>query len=184
EWPDKINQAMINDANAVSSDVLPTLLEIADMELPNRPIDGISLLPMLENRMHQRPVPIGFWNGRPRNGGDGLADYIDSELQKGTTPLVKLMGGIATRNFKNFHHPDIQEKDFSGPRAWLDNQYKLVIHGGTESKAERELFDVRSDPAEKNNLITTQPDLANDMEEEMRIWQQSVLESLKGNDYQ
>lgn len=184
EWPAKINQPMINDAHAVSSDVMPTLLDIVGGDLPERPIDGISLLPMLENRMHQRPEPIGFWNGRPRNGGDGLEDYIDPELQKGTTPLVKLMNGIATRNFRNYHQRDIQEEDFSGPRALLDNQYKLVIHGGTGEDAKRELFDIHSDPAEEKNLIDSQAELAGNMEEQLREWQQSVLESLTEADYQ
>ncbi|WP_439482580.1 sulfatase family protein [Cyclobacterium plantarum] len=184
EWPAKIKQPIVSDANAVSSDVMPTLLDIIGADLPERPIDGISLLPMMENRMPQRPAPIAFWNGRPRNAGEGLEDYIDPELQKGTTPLVKLMGGIATRNFKNFHQTDIREEDFSGPRALLDNQYKLVIHGGTGEDAKRELFDIRSDPAEEKNLIDTQAEIAGNMEDQLRSWQQSVLESLTESDYQ
>ncbi|MBD3630298.1 sulfatase-like hydrolase/transferase [Cyclobacterium sp.] len=183
EWPAKIKQPIVSDANAVSSDVMPTLLDIIGADLPDRPIDGISLLPMMENRMPQRTAPIAFWNGRPRNGGEGLEDYIDPDLQKGTTPLVKLMGGIATRNFKNFHQTDIREEDFSGPRALLDNQYKLVIHGGTGEDAKRELFDIRSDPAEEKNLIDTQSELAGNMEDQLRSWQQSVLESLTEADY-
>ncbi|NHE57311.1 sulfatase family protein [Cyclobacterium plantarum] len=184
EWPAKIKQPIVSDANAVSSDVMPTLLDIIGADLPELPIDGISLLPMMENRMPQRPAPIAFWNGRPRNAGEGLEDYIDPELQKGTTPLVKLMGGIATRNFKNFHQTDIREEDFSGPRALLDNQYKLVIHGGTGEDAKRELFDIRSDPAEEKNLIDTQAEIAGNMEDQLRSWQQSVLESLTESDYQ
>lgn len=183
EWPAKIKQPMVTDAHAVSSDILPTLLEMTGMELPDRPIDGISLLPLMENKMNQRPTPIAFWNGRPRNGGEDLEDYIDPELQKGTTPLVKLMGGIATRNFKNFHQTDIQEEDFSGPRALLDNQYKLVIHGGTGGDAKKELFDILSDPGEEKNLIDTQAEVAGNMEDQLIEWQQSVLESLTEADY-
>jgi hypothetical protein len=58
-----------------------------------------------------------------------------------------------------------------------------VIHGGTDEKAVRELFDVRVDPAEKNNLIDTQPEIAQKLEKQLRDWQQSVLESLMGKDY-
>jgi arylsulfatase A-like enzyme len=134
--------------------------------------------------MSVRPEPIKFWNGRPRQEeGYTPKPYIDPELQKGTTPLVKLMGGIATRNFQNYHHPDIQEKDFGGPRSILDNRYKLVIHGGTDEDALRELFDVREDPAEEKNLIEAQPEIAQKLEKQLRDWQQSVLESLIGKDY-
>jgi hypothetical protein len=93
------------------------------------------------------------------------------------------MGGIATRNFKNFHREDIREEDFSGPRAWLDNQHKLVIHGGSGPDAKRELFDILADPEEQFNVIESKPELAKKMEAELRDWQQSVLESLIGTDY-
>lgn len=110
-------------------------------------------------------------------------DYIDLELQKGTSPLVKLMDGINTRYFKNFHHPDIQDQDFLGPRSILDNRYKLVIHGEANSNAIKELYDVREDPAEKNNLITVEPQIAEVLEKRLLTWQQSVLKSLMGEDY-
>jgi arylsulfatase A-like enzyme len=134
--------------------------------------------------MRERPSPIAFWNGRARNEpGFKPEPYIEPGLQKGTTPLVKLMGDIATRDFKNFHHPDIREQDFGGPRAMLDNRYKLVIHGEANDDAVRELFDVREDPAEENNLIKAQPAIAEKLEQQLRDWQQSVLESLIGEDY-
>ncbi|MEX2512168.1 MAG: sulfatase-like hydrolase/transferase [Cyclobacteriaceae bacterium] len=183
EWPARITEPMVSQMNAVSSDVLPTLCEISNQPLPDRILDGISLVPMIEGNMTQRPEPIEFWNRRPRDQ-ESQEPYIDPELQKGTTPLVKLMGDIATRNFKNFHHPDIQEQDFQGPRALLDQQYKLVIHGSTGPEAKRELFDIVEDPAEENNIIDSKPELAQEMENELRTWQQSVLESLLGNDYQ
>jgi len=183
EWPERIKTPFITEMHGVSSDVFPTLSEITRQPLPNRPIDGISLLPMLEGKMDSRPEPIAFWNGRPRNNGEGLADYIAPELQKGTSPLVKLMNGIPTRNFKNFHHPDIQEQDFSGARALLGNQYKLVIHDGKNGDTKRELFDIHLDPAEEKNILSDQPEIAEDMEKKLRNWQQSVLESLIGNDY-
>ncbi|WP_339921779.1 sulfatase-like hydrolase/transferase [uncultured Cyclobacterium sp.] len=184
EWPSKVPMPLITDVHGVSSDVFPTLSEITGQELPDRPIDGISLLPLLVGEMDVRPEPIAFWNGRPRNNGKGLVDYIDPELQKGTTPLVKLSNGIPTRNFKNFKHPDIQEQDFSGPRTLLGNQYKLVIHGGTGMEAEKELFDIDADPAEENNILSEHPEIAENMEKTLYDWQQSVLESLIGNDYQ
>lgn len=103
-------------------------------------------------------------------------------MQKGTTPTAKLgPDGAATRNFQNFHHPGLQERDFAGPRANLDNRYKLVIDGDRESV--KELFDVRSDLAEKNNVIQAHPAITLKLEQQLRAWQQSVLESLTSADY-
>jgi arylsulfatase A-like enzyme len=181
EWPARLARPRVSDVNTVTTDILPTLCAIAGQPLPKRPLDGINLLPLLDGKMTERPSPIGFWNGLPRPAAGTAKPYLEPELQKGTTPLVKLMDGIATRNFENYRHPQIAEKDFAGARAILDNRYKLVIDGAPGSG--RELFDVRSDPAEKNNLIQTHAAVAAKLEQQLCAWQQSVLESLTGADY-
>jgi arylsulfatase A-like enzyme len=131
--------------------------------------------------MTSRPTPIGFWNGGEARPA-GAKPYLAPEVQVGTTPLVKLdPDGRATRNFLNFHYSEIKESDFGRARALLDNQYKLVINGGQGTG--KELFDVRADPAEKNNVIAAHPDIAAKMEQQLRAWQQSVLTSLTGADY-
>jgi len=183
EWPAQISQPRVSDVNTVTSDILPTLCELAGQPLPKRPLDGISLQPLLAGRMTERPAPIGFWNARPRPEAAGpRRPYIDPALQQGTTPLAKLgPDGTPTRNFQNFHHPDIRPEDFAGPRAIVDNRYKLVVDG--ERGGTRELFDLRRDPAEKKNLIASEPAVAAKLEQQLRAWQQSVLESLTGADY-
>lgn len=183
EWPARISQPRVSDVNTVTSDILPTLCELAGQPLPRRPLDGISLVDLFAGRMDRRPTPIHFWNGRPRPESAGpRKPYIDPELQQGTTPLVKLAGDKATRDFLNFHHPGIQEADFGGARAILDDRFKLVIDG--EGSSGRELFDVRKDPAERNNLIAAHPEVAARLEQQLHEWQQSVLRSLTGADYQ
>ena len=52
-----------------------------------------------------------------------------------------------------------------------------------ESGSGKELFDVRRDPAEKNNLIATHPAEADKLAAVLQTWQRSVLESLTGADY-
>jgi len=184
EWPAGIPQPRISEVNTVTSDMLPTLCDLAGQPLPKRPLDGITLRPLFAGRMTERPTPIGIWNARARHApGDKPKPYIEPALQKGTTPLVKLSGNLATRNFQNFHHPDIREQDFGGARALVDNRYKLVIDGDANRETGTELFDLRSDPAEKNNLINTHPAVARRMQQQLRDWQQSVLESLTGADY-
>jgi len=184
EWPERISKPLATEVNAVTSDILPTLCDLVGLPLPDRPLDGVSLKSLINGEMTQRPSPICFWNyNASREMESGLEPYIDSGLQTGTTPLVKMMDGRWTRNFQNFHHPNITEQDFAGPRAIRDNRYKLVVDGQPQSQSLRELFDLRNDPTEENNLIGTKPEIAKNLETQLRDWQQSVLTSLTGSDY-
>ena len=108
---------------------------------------------------------------------------IDPELQKGTTPLAKLMDGKATRDFQNFRHPTVSQGDYLGPRAIIEGNFKLVIHEQNRGDAKRELFDLQADPAEKSDLLKQQPAVAQKLEAQLHSWQQSVLQSLTGADY-
>ncbi len=178
EWPARISQPRVSSVNTVTSDMLPTLCDLTGQPVPDRPLDGISLKPLLDGEMTERPSPIFFWS-YPR-GGQGRArrPYIDPKLQEGTTPLVKMMAGRYTRNFTNFHHPKITEEDFGGSRVMLAGRDKLVV-----GKAQAELFDLKNDSVEKNNLIESRSEVADGMKRELRKWQASVLNSLTGADY-
>jgi arylsulfatase A-like enzyme len=185
EWPSRVTRPIVSDVNSVTSDILPTLCKLTGTSLPARPLDGIDLTPMIDGRMDERPGSIGFWtfDWRAETKNE---PYIEAGLQRGTTPLVKMMGDIYTRNFVNFHHPRITDQDFAGSRVLLGNRYKLVVHskrgGGGESTSE--LFDLRDDPAETKNLVEQQPTVAAAMQSELRDWQLSVLKSLTAADYE
>jgi arylsulfatase A-like enzyme len=184
EWPARIREPRVTKVNAVTSDILPTICDLVGQPLPDRPLDGISLRPLIDGELTERPNPICFWNYEAsRDNGGELKPYIDAKLQEGTTPLVKMMGGRLTRNFINFHHTSITDQDFGGAKVILDNRYKLVVHGKPGSESIRELFDVRDDPAEENNLIDSKPDIAKNLERQLHDWQKSVLNSLTGADY-
>jgi arylsulfatase A-like enzyme len=184
EWPAGMAKAHTTTVNAVTSDMLPTICDLLEIPPPNRPLDGVSLKPLLEGKMTRRPTPICFWSYDISANVTGDAKpYIDPELQTGTTPLVKMLGGRFTRNFRNVHHTKITETDFAGPRTIRDNRYKLVIHEGQGGQLKRELFDLDKDPAEENNLVEAKPEVAKDLEQQLRKWQQSVLESLTEADY-
>ena len=184
EWPKGIPEPSVTGVNAVTSDMLPTIFDLVGQPLPDRPIDGISLKPLINGKMTERRSPICFWSyGTAKLPKRGLKPYIDPKLQEGTTPLVKILDGRRTRNFRNFHHPSITEQDFAGPRVILDGRYKLVVGGQSGSDSERELFDLHADRAEKNNLIETEPKIAKKLRQQLREWQQSVMNSLTGADY-
>ena len=182
EWPGKISKGRVTKVNSVTSDMLPTICDLAGVALPKRPLDGISLRPLLENKMTRRNQPIYFWSFNARGTGNGKP-YIPLELQKGTTPLVKFMGSIRTRNFKNFHYPKIRPGDFRGARVALHDDFKLVIHDRKEGQPRRELFDLGQDLGEKKNLIEQNQRRADEIEMGLKQWQRSVLTSLTGADY-
>ena len=182
EWPARITAPRTSDVAAVTSDTLPTLCALAGVEPPKRPLDGVNLEALVDGRMSERPSPIFFWSFDTRGlAGRELEPYLDPELQEGTTPLVKLMNGIATRNFRNVRYPAIDERDFAGARVVIDGDYKLVVDGSPGSR--NELFNLREDAAETTNVAQDEPIAAKALEEELRAWQQSVLESLTGADY-
>ncbi len=60
EWPATITPGT-TAFSAVTSDYLPTILDILGLELPDRrPLDGISLLPLFNGTLAERPDPIAF----------------------------------------------------------------------------------------------------------------------------
>ncbi|MBM82973.1 MAG: N-acetylgalactosamine-6-sulfatase [Planctomycetaceae bacterium] len=183
EWPAKIKKPKVSSVNTVTSDMLPTICELTNQPLPQRPLDGISLVPLLDGKMEERSRPICVWNYNSSQEFLGeKKPWIQPELQQGTTPLVKMLGGRYTRNFQNFHHPKISEPNYAGARALISNQYKLVVTG-SKGKQKIELFDLRKDAAEAKDLAKSKPEIAKQLGKELRSWQHSVLTSFTGADY-
>ncbi|MGB4739219.1 MAG: sulfatase-like hydrolase/transferase [Fuerstiella sp.] len=181
EWPQQIAASRTSDVNGVTSDILPTLCDVAGVPLPDRPLDGISLKPLITGDMKTRGEPIFFWTFNMK-GDTQKKPYLDANLQSGTTPLVKKAGNLNTRNFTNFRHPEIKDSDRNGVRAILTDQYKLIVQGEGE-KQKIELFDIRADAEETSDLMASNPDRADDLTQKLQAWQQSVLNSLTAADY-
>jgi arylsulfatase A-like enzyme len=184
EWPARIREPKVSSLRASTSDLLPTLCHLVDKPLPSRPIDGINLMPLIDGNQSKRDNPLCFWMfGATRGSKTPPKPWIAPELQVGTTPMVKLMGGKATRDFTNFHHSTVTEQDYRGPRAIIQDDFKLVIHDRGQSDGRVELFNLADDPAEKMNLANQNPELVESMQSALRQWQTSVLQSLSGADY-
>lgn len=184
EWPAKIKHPAVTSSVSVTSDFLPTLADITGIDLPDRPLDGVSLFPVVGNPQTKREKPLCFWKFETNKVfGDAVENYIDPELQKGTTPLVKKMGNLYTRNFKNYVYSNISEKDFAGQKSILMNNYKLLIEGNSPNSKGFELYDLVNDRAETKNIADQHPEIVNEMNAQLRKWQESVLNSLTGADY-
>lgn len=181
EWPEKIKKGKNTSFNSVTTDMFTTICDLLNIPLPNRPIDGVSVMPVIDNPRLKRVSPIYFWKFDIKHLTD-KEPYIDPKLQKGTTPMAKKLGNSFTRNFVNYHHRQILEDDYLGTRAVLGNQYKLVVNFRRDIET-TELFDIVKDPGEKKNISASNSDILDKMKEELRQWQNSVLRSLTGADY-
>jgi arylsulfatase A-like enzyme len=183
EWPAVIKEPAFTSAISVTTDYMQTLAEITGQPLPDRPLDGKSWVPVFKDPSIQRNQPHFFWQYNRDLFEDNCEPYIAEELQEGTTPLAKMMDGKYTRTFRNCIYSDISEEDFQGERVIMKDQYKLIVEGDTPNEKGYELYDIQNDPAETTNLADEYPEIVVEMAADLREWQESVLNSLTGADY-
>ena len=62
EWPGHVKAGRVEELSCSTLDYFPTVQEIVGYRFPNhpRPLDGISLVPLIRGRMKSRPTPICF----------------------------------------------------------------------------------------------------------------------------
>jgi arylsulfatase A-like enzyme len=173
-WPQRIRKPSVTTVPAVTTDMLPTICDLLGLPLPKRPIDGRSLVPMIEGKMKKRDAPIAFW--KYDSGKERKSDrWLPAEIQKGTTPTTRNPG----IDFLNFRHPVAKTKGFEGEASLMNDRYKLIV----PKKGGVMLFDVVADLGEKTNLAKQKPDLVETMTGQLQEWQKSVELSLTGADY-
>lgn len=130
-WGNQLKKGTIINSPMVTSDYLPTMLDILNIDYPSsRPVDGESLWNVIQHNDEQRNKPIGFIYGKQL--------------------------------------------------SWVNNQYKLISTNKGESF---ELYNLKADKSEKNNIIDSSPEIAAKMTKELSNWLASVENSKKGKDY-
>ncbi len=176
EWPSFVREPAVSDVPCVTSDILPTLCDFLKLDLPDRELDGISLVPLINGQMKQRPEPICFWRYDFRKeAAAGNPPWLDAALQKGTTPTNK-------RNFiqfENYTHPLAKTESFGGFSAIMDNRYKLV----NPESGVFELYDIIDDPYETEDIAAAYPEILGNLKTKLNQWQVSVEISLTGAEY-
>jgi arylsulfatase A-like enzyme len=165
EWPAGVAKPIATNIPCAHMDIYPTLLELAGVTVPDQPpLDGVSLAPLLAGKMEERDKPLGFmlWNGRSFAKADFVAD---------TTAV------------------------------WIDPPYKLVVapqradepaDGAAKPKkkdqrqdigAPDRLYQIYDDPAERNNLAESKPEIVARWRADLQAWQRSVRASFDGGDF-
>lgn len=195
EWPARYPQPQVIDTPCVTCDIYPTVLEMAGLTIPHqRPLDGQSLVPILDGKTRSRTRPIGFWDhptpGVPTPSKEWMEELY-AEQQAGREPAdpVKLFAHAGTRT-------EVYPLDrFPGHAAWLDGVWKLhrievAPNGkggkkakGTAAGVRWELYNLANDPTESKDLLAAEPERAQRMQAELTAWLTSVARSLNGEDY-
>ena len=195
EWPAVITTPRVSKVPCVTSDLLPTLIDIVgvDYPKPGRPLDGISLKPLIvEGTMDKRSKPIGFWgyNHRPEKENElWLEDVTLNEMITLTAGQKAVLARGSSRNrswfFANHKHPKMAPQNFQSGAAWVADRYKLLMPRARGNKEQvPELYDIENDREEKNNIASQHPEIVKAMWSELLEWQESVERSLTGADYQ
>lgn len=184
EWPAAIPTPRVSTVPCVTSDILPTLLDLLGLRhpAPQRPLDGISLKSLIvDGTMTKRPAPIGFWI-YPAGPETAHPSWLPQHLMRGTTPTTRNPAIL----FRNHHHPVARTGKFGGAAAWTDNRYKLVANaacGNNDHSRHALLYDLLADPSESMDIASKHPDIVRRLHAELHDWQCSVELSLTGANY-
>ena len=183
EWPSRILKHRTTNIPCNTTDFYPTLLEIAGVSIENQPpVDGISLLPLINGKMKSRTKPIGFWQ-YPAKGKAASSEKLMFELLKeqeaGITSADTSLLDLNAGNINAAYREDI----FPGHAAWLEWPFKLHRINLTDNKIRFELYNLDKDPLEKNDLSAGNPGKVRAMSKQAEAWLKSVTYSLNGKDY-
>lgn len=61
EWPSQIQPGTVVKTPCTTLDYMPTLAKLLDIELPDRPYDGMDIMPILKGEQPERGKPIAFY---------------------------------------------------------------------------------------------------------------------------
>ncbi|WP_146535979.1 sulfatase family protein [Rubripirellula reticaptiva] len=109
EWPGVIKQPRVTSFPACAMDILPTLLEVTKVAhpAPDRPADGISLVPLLTNEIAQRETPIGFRFANATAWIDNDWKLLSENTKKGKFQLYDLSSDSKEAKDVAAENPDI-----------------------------------------------------------------------------
>ncbi len=184
EWPARILSHRVIKTRCNTCDIYPTLLEIVGVKVPNQPpLDGISLLPLIDGSDQIRPQAMGFWD-YTANGISTPSDAWMGELLKAQQAGNDLPPHPSSQKAADLPEPRYSTDMFPGHSALIDGDWKLHRIEGKNGKITWELYNLQRDPAETKNVYAEQEERGKSMKSQLTQWLTSVTGSLNGDDYQ
>lgn len=183
EWPVRIPKGRITSVPANTFDIYPTLLDITGVKVENQPpLDGISLVPLIDNKMTSRSKPMGFWNypigGISTPSAKWMAELLKAQKMGDEVGIKERLRLDAAKIKKQY-----SEKTFPGHSAWLSWPWKLHRIEGKGGKVKWELYNLERDPKEQHDVLADEESRVKTMQTELNAWLKSVAQSLNGKDY-
>jgi arylsulfatase A-like enzyme len=183
EWPARIPKSRVTKVPANTVDIYPTLVELASARPEVQPpLDGVSLVPLIDGKMTARPTPMGFWDypikGIRTPSKQWMSELLEAQKQgrevTDENRLRRDAGKITTQYARD---------KFPGHSAWLDWPWKLHRIKAQDGAVKMELYHLVDDPGERTDLFAQQQDHAQSMRFDLEKWLMSVVGSLNGDDY-
>ena len=183
EWPAKIPAPRTTNIRCNTSDIYPTLLEIAGVRIKQQPkLDGVSLVSLIDGRMKERPKPMGFWDYPIRGISTPSASWM-KELYTAQQAGGDLEPHLSSLNAAKLPIPPYATDVFPGHSAWIDGDWKLHRIHKRNGNVDWELYNLSDDPKETNNLSEKEAVRVSKMKTSLEMWLESVTRSLNGEDY-
>lgn len=183
EWPAVIEQPRATSMRCSTSDIYPTLLEIAGVSIANQPVlDGISLTSLIQGAVSQRPKPMGFWDYPVRGIRTPSAQWM-KELHEAQQVGGDLEPHPSSQQASGLPHPPFPIDSFPGHAAWIDGDWKLHRIANKQGEVTWQLYNLKSDAAEKVDLVHDRTETADRLKPSLNQWLRSVAHSLNGSDY-
>jgi len=167
EWPDRITVGRETDFLASTVDIMPTILDLVNIQIDSLILDGISLKPLIDGSVTQRPTGLAFWK-YPQGKETANGQMFTDEERIGFW-----------RTFSNYKHPVAETSNFPGHSAWIEGKWKLHKKKGGEF----ELYNLETDFAETIDIASGNKALVDSFAIKLEDWQRSVEVSLTGQDY-
>lgn len=136
-WPGVVAAGKVSNELVSGIDILPTIAEITGAKLPEKKIDGVSLLPLLVNQDERFPANRLFFYYYNENSLEAV--------QKGHWKLV-------------FPH---KYRSYMGVMPGLDGKEGPYAQGQTTAL---ELYDLSRDQGERNNVAKLHPEIVLDLQ--------------------
>jgi len=183
EWPARIKGPRIIQTRCNTSDIFPTLLEIATGEINSLvPLDGVSLKPLIQGSEKPRGQGMGFWDHTARGistpSAAWMADLLQAQQNGGDLPANK-----ASANATRLPSPGHSTSSFPGHAAWIQGDWKLHRIQPAGKAAKFQLYNLATDRSETTDLASSEPQRRIAMQKSLEAWLKSVVNSLNGKDY-